>query len=60
MKTKIVEAEWVIQYEIEYHSHIMYGLIGVIYKKYFMDYRNNAEAILIYKLVKYEQIGDYK
>ena len=60
MKVKIVEAEWVIQYEIEYHSHIIFGLINVIYKKHFMDYRNNCEAVLMYKLIPYEQINDYK
>lgn len=60
MKTKIVEAEWIIQYETEHHLLIIYSLTGVIYKRYFMDYRNNSETVLIYKLIPYEQINDYK
>ncbi len=59
MKTKIVEAETIVVVEYPYVLGNQIGIQDIIFKKYFMDYKENQEMTLLYKLVDFEQRNDW-
>ncbi len=59
MKAKIVEAETVVVVEYPYSLGKKIGIQDIIFKRYFMDYKENQEMTLLYKLVDFEQRNDW-